>query len=126
MIKDKLAKIREAAEKATQGDWHTEFAYVMKALPEFSSAKHSIANVAYPPDKNYIAIANPSTMLQLLNYIQDLEKCVGVQGEALKFIEGIKKIEYVQTATGIHLIELYPANYALTTVAEIMEKYKDE
>jgi hypothetical protein len=126
MISTKIAKIRMAAGKATQGEWSSTKGCIIKdgVIRVFVNDQNLIPILYidhYRPNpdisnEQYIAIANPSTMLQLLDYISDLEKCVGVQGEALDSISTCSSFLY---ANG-------EAKRSITTVTTILEKYKDE
>jgi hypothetical protein len=110
MIRTKIAKIREAAGKA------------------------KFANESRPNDFYGVRFfqCDPDTQLDLLDYISDLEKCVGVLKESVVFYGiGTKRHE---SAPRVQLLwkDKYEtvdhefANSVLTTVATILGKYKDE
>jgi hypothetical protein len=123
MISTKIANIRQAAGKATQGEWLWD-----KNQPYFvdGSDKYEGKEVCLSEPKNcvYIALANPSTMLQLLDYISDLEKCVGVQESAL--LEIGKPVSLDDSILTRPLDNMSNANESLTTVAGILGRWKDE
>jgi hypothetical protein len=164
MIKDRLAKIREAAEKATQGEWligdwgiFDSDREAQKRREPFwtlingdngivkgpfgrksNNPEYIIRAVGYDEcgleisteDTEYITLANPSTMLQLLDYISDLEKCVGVQKKGLEYYKDCDQYLSEASFGGKRVIQCIDgidgiAIEALTTVEGIMEKYNE-
>ena len=108
MDKEKRAALRTFAEEATPGPWAFGSFHRLLVVPiqdGFANKHNPIADIgetAYPwhktvdskaryIDASYIAAANPSTILQLLDYIDTLEKdaaCKQVGAEPFVWHEG--------------------------------------
>jgi len=125
-----LKSIRDAAVLATQGEWELGQSKDKRRGSIFIEGKILICS--YSPedmyskkvkkDFEYIALANPSTMIKLLDYIQDLERCVEVQKIALQEIgKPVSLDDHILTRP---LDNMSDANESLTTVEGILKKYE--
>jgi len=140
-----LKSIRDAAEKATQGEWLIHIdedkeptniysKQFSTGCDESDETYNTVCSFpvekigygcAWDSEKNakYISLANPSTMIKLLDYIQDLERCVEVQKIALQEIgKPVSLDDHILTRP---LDNMSDANESLTTVEGILKKYDE-
>lgn len=114
---DKQA-LREAAEKATPGDWRrasTRFnGITSQAVYPLCGKEEILANTAEKRDAEFIAAANPATVLALLDELEAKDKRIadqrGIIASARKFISEYAERGDVGAAEFVTILDRFAAS----------------
>lgn len=107
MTPDQIAKLKSAAEAATDGKWIYNAGddapvVCLDVFDRMTGVQAMIAEVEYGVDAHFIALANPANILSLLDALREKEEEIGRLREALgDLIEHAQNMEH----------SMYPQDY---------------